>query len=109
MSNWSIKGKGWLHHYGYRFVVSGGDYTFGKIELAAALIEGENELDAWLMSDSNSEPGNVIEAFLFSNMMGTVGVYNPLIADNSTVKPLFTMVTHYWIVATVSDDESHLI
>lgn len=91
------------------FVVYGGDYTFGKVELAAALITGENELDVWLMSDSNYLPGNVIEAFHFTDMMGTVGQSNPLIVGTSTLKPLLTMGTRYWLVATVSDKDSHAI
>lgn len=91
------------------FVVSGGDYTLGTVELAAALINGVNELDVRLMTDFNSEPGNVIEAFHFSNMMGTVGISNPLILGTSAVKPLLTNGTRYWLVATVSDSQSHAI
>jgi hypothetical protein len=91
------------------FVVYGGDYLFGTVELAAALITGENELDVWLMSDSNLEPGDIIEAFHFTGMMGTVGENNPLIVGTSFLKPLLTMGTRYWLVATVSDTNSHAI
>lgn len=89
------------------FVVSGGNYTFGKVELAASLIDGKNELDVFLMSDSNYEPASVIEYFHFENMMGPVAANNPLIVGFSAAKPLLTMDTRYWLVVTVSDKDSH--
>jgi hypothetical protein len=85
------------------------DYTLGKIELAVGLIEGINELDVWFMNDSSGQPGSVLEAFHFSNMMGTFGQFNPLLLGTSATKPLLTKDERYWLVATVTDENAHAV
>jgi hypothetical protein len=71
-----------------------------KIELAVGLVAGTNQLDVWLMSDAAGEPGAIIEAFNFTDAMGSFGSANPLLAVNSVVRPVLYPGTPYWLIAS---------
>ncbi len=71
-----------------------------KIELAAFLVDGTNQLDVWLMSDAAGEPGAIIEAFNFNGAMGPGGFANPLLAANSVLHPILYPGTPYWLIAS---------
>jgi len=72
-----------------------------KIELAAGLVTGTNQLDVWLMSDAAGEPGAIIEAFNFNGAMGSfLNPPNPPLAANSVLRPILYPGTPYWLIAS---------
>jgi hypothetical protein len=75
-------------------------YYLDKIELAAGLFTGTNQIDVWLMNDSSGKPGTTIEAFNLVNMMQSYGfIYPPLSAD-SVLHPLLYPGTPYWLAVS---------
>ena len=86
---------------GDQFVIGAATPHFlDKIELAAALVSGTNQLDVWLMSDTAGEPGAIIEAFSFNGAMGPFGSANPPLAANSVLRPVLYPGTPYWLIAS---------
>ena len=81
----------------------GSTVTLGKIELAVGLVSGSNELDVWLMSDAVGQPDAIIESFHFSGAMGAFGNLNPLLSANSTLHPVLTGGTQYWLIASAPE------
>lgn len=75
-------------------------YFLDKIELAVGLSLGTNELDVWLMSDEEGEPGAIIEEFNFNGEMGPLGSDNPLLVANSEHHPVLYPGTPYWLVVS---------
>jgi len=74
-------------------------HTLDKIELAAGLLFGTNQLDVRLMSDAAGEPGAIIEAFNFTDEMLPFGA-NPPLAANSVLHPVLYPGTPYWFVVS---------
>lgn len=99
---------------GMGFTPSGSDYYLDTIELTVQYIStwgGSNELDVWLMSDSSGEPGTTIEAFHLSGAMNDPydsHPYPPLLL-NSTLHPILSAGTPYWVVASAPVDETDVI
>jgi hypothetical protein len=81
-------------------------YYLDTIELAVGLVSGTNELDVWLMSDAAGEPGAIIEAFNFTNAMGTFGNNNPLLVGTSVLQPVLTPGTDYWLIASAPNSDT---
>jgi hypothetical protein len=83
------------------FTPRGNSFFLDRIEVAIYLWTGPNELDLLLAADDSGVPGDVIEAFHFSNRMGTSqGAVNPLLVADSSLKPTLTRGVQYWVVAT---------
>jgi len=87
---------------GDAFTPVGNNFMLDRIELAAGLISGPNRLDVWLMSNAAGVPGAIIEAFQFSDAMGTLGDANPLLAANSALRPVLNAGTQYWLIASMT-------
>ena len=84
------------------FTVSGGSFPLDRIEVAAILTDGANELDIWLMDDDNGVPGGIVEAFTIVGQMGDFQQINPPIVATSTGTQLNDGET-YWVVLSVPD------
>ncbi len=72
-------------------------FYLDTIELALWLSAGVNQLDVWLMSDANGEPGDLIETFTFDTMEESPG---GVITANSTERPVLEAGTPYWLIAS---------
>jgi len=83
-------------------------YHLDTIELAVGLIIGTNELNVWLMSDVAGEPGAPIESVNLVGAMGVDGQANPLLVANSSIHPVLSPGTDYWVVASVPSDTTAL-
>jgi hypothetical protein len=81
-------------------------YFVETIELAVGLDGGTNELEVWLMSDAAGKPGIIIEAFSFTDAMGTFGQNNPLLVGNSVLHPILNPGTSYWLAASAPDSDT---
>jgi len=98
---------------GMAFAPSGSDYYLDTIELTARYIPdwgGSNKLDVWLMSDNSGLPGTTIEAFQLIDAMKTPydsHPYPPLLL-NSTLHPVLSAGTPYWVVASVPVEETNV-
>ncbi|MEJ2703846.1 MAG: choice-of-anchor R domain-containing protein [Sedimentisphaerales bacterium] len=92
---------------GHRFSFTGPEsFHVGTIELAASLAGGPNELDVWLMTDVAGEPGLPIEAFSFTGEMGPAGQGNPLLVGYSTLHPILSPGTNYWLVGSTPSGQT---
>lgn len=92
---------------GDRFTPSGA-YTLDRIELAAGLVGGPNELDLRLLSDDGGQPGNLIEVWHFSDALGPFdGTAHPLLGADSTLHPVLLPGTPYWLIAAGSHSGTH--
>jgi hypothetical protein len=58
------------------------------------------------MSDASGKPDAIIEAFHFSNAMGTLGVNNPPLAPHSLLPPLLSANIEYWLVASATGPDT---
>ena len=95
---------------GSQFAITvGTPHTLDSIELAACLLSGTNEIDVWLMSDALGEPGAVIEAFNFQNLPDYSSENRPLLVGNSTLNPILTPGTNYWLVASAPNADTFAI
>lgn len=74
-------------------------HALDTIELAAGLVSGTNQLDVWLMSDAAGQPGAIIEAFTFVNLMGPFGP-SSILSANSALHPILNPGTPYWLIAS---------
>ena len=81
-------------------------YYLDTIEMAASLLQGTNRLDVWLTSDAAGEPGAIIEAFTFTDVMGPFGQNNPLLVKNSISHPVLSPGTDYWLVASAPNADT---
>ena len=80
-----------------------------KIELAASLLSGPNELLVVVAADANGEPGAVLESFSFSDAMGPLGTNHPLLVGISALQPLLQANTPYWFVVYPGDPATSAI
>jgi hypothetical protein len=100
-NGWTIgyPSYGWVQ--GNQFIIGpSNSYNLDKIELAAGLIAGTNQLDVWLMNDDAGKPGTIIEAFNFLNKMQIAGFNNPPLSADSVLHPTLYPGTPYWLVAS---------
>lgn len=80
---------------------SGANYTLDRVELAASLDNGANELDVWLTNTVSGLPGSVLESYHFSGAMGFFATPNiPILSVNSSLHPLLQAGSQYWLLAT---------
>jgi hypothetical protein len=66
-----------------------------------ALSEGigtDNAVDISLATDSNDEPGTILETFQVTGELGPAGQDNPLISVSSTLDPLLLAGDQYWLI-----------
>ena len=92
---------------GDAFTPVGSDFTLNTIELVGWLDNGPNELDVWLMSDGGGLPGEVIEAFHFSDAMGPGGgLINPVLMGSSVLNPTLKEGTQYWLIASLTGPDA---
>ena len=68
------------------------------------LISAPDHFDRSLRSAPGGTPGAVLESFSVDNAMGSFGNFNPPILVNSTVQPLLTAGTPYWLIAATTGD-----
>ncbi len=95
---------------GMTFVPFGNDFTFDTLEVSVSLYAGTNEIDLWLMTDNNFEPGSIIESFHLSNQMQNWAFsqqVSPLLV-NSISNPLLESGERYWIVLSASERGSSI-
>ncbi len=91
-----------VHQVGMAFTPSGGDYELGTVVVALSITAGDNEADIQIMTDVAGEPGAVLETWHVSGLIPpSPGVFAPLTLS-STVLPLLTDGTQYWIVVTAT-------
>jgi len=99
---WAVTGPDVLHlgnwDIAMPFSVSEPGVMLDKVELAVARHSGPNELDVWVMSDSAGVPGEVLEAFHFTNAMG--GSFSPPLSALSVVQPILSAGATYWLAAS---------
>lgn len=91
---------------GDRFV-SPGQYALDRVELAAGLVTGPNELDLRLLDDNAGAPGNLIEAWHFSGALGSFGDANPPVGADSALHPVLFSGNPYWLIASASHSGTH--
>ena len=97
---------------GYQFMFAGAySYYLDMIELPVSLYGGTNELNVWFMTDDGDVPGTIIESFFFIDAMGPYdwGRINPLLVGNSTLHPILTPDTKYWLVASAPAADTEAI
>ena len=82
------------------FSFTGPRYSLDRIELAAALIDGDNELNVALMTDVGGKPGSALESFSFTDQMGSFGSDNPLLEGTSVLHPVLLPGTPYWLAVS---------
>lgn len=83
------------------FAVAGsGRFSLDRLTLAISLILGDNTLDVALYSDSDGEPGTVLETFHLSGAMGAFGKLNPPLVLDSSLHPLLDAGRRYWVGAS---------
>jgi hypothetical protein len=104
-SGWTIGYPDWRWVQGAAFTPAT-SVTLGKIDLAGSWAGGSNELDVRLMSDAGGQPGATIESFHFSGAMGVFGNWNPPLSANSTLHPLLTGGTQYWLIASAPEEDT---
>ena len=84
--------------YGVPFTPStSADLTM--IEAPLGVVSGQNQIQAFLMSDSGGAPGSIIESFVVSGLPVAPGPF-PLTTINSSLDPLLVAGQEYWFVAT---------
>jgi hypothetical protein len=77
--------------------VPGATALLRSFEVPLGIVSGENQLQAFLMSDSGGEPGSVLESFSLSNLPSPPG---PLLTVESTLNPLVVTGQRYWFGVT---------
>ncbi len=101
-SAWSV-GLGFpLYEIAEPFRVSDQSYTLDTIELAIALIEGDNHFFLYLMTDDKGKPGQVIEAFQVVGQMPLNNQENPPVVVESVQHPVLEKGVRYWVVAAAT-------
>ena len=73
------------------------------VEVAAYLSSGTNSLDVWLMDDSAGEPGTVLEAFNFTNLVSNPG--SSILLGTSSLNPILNPATPYWLVLSAPHED----
>ncbi|MBV8269076.1 MAG: PEP-CTERM sorting domain-containing protein [Planctomycetaceae bacterium] len=86
---------------GNAFTPIGNSYFFDSVTLAAFSDLGPKGLDVLLMTDKGGLPGATIEALHISNASEPVPV-----SANSTLRPILTANTQYWVVASLTGPEA---
>ena len=81
-----------------------GAYTLDSVEAAFTWLGGTNAGDIWLMSDSGGLPGVILESFHFDNLPTFSTSSTALVTGASTLHPLLSAGTQYWLVASANDD-----
>ncbi|NLT76170.1 MAG: hypothetical protein GXX98_06570 [Planctomycetes bacterium] len=90
--------------YASSFSVTGTEsYTLDRIELAAALSFGLNQLNVSLMADAAGLPGTVLESFSFTDQMPPHGDPDTVVGVSAT-NPLLTAGSTYWLAAFAPND-----
>jgi len=85
------------------FSVTGTEsYTLDRIELAATLMYGPNQLNVSLMADAAGLPGTVLESFSFTDQMPPQGSLDTVVGVSAT-NPLLTAGSTYWLAAFAPD------
>lgn len=84
-----------------------GEYTLDRVELAAGLVAGPNELDVRLHADDGGAPGSLLEAWHFSDALGPFGNANPVLGADSSLHPVLLPGTPYWLIAAGSHSGTH--
>jgi hypothetical protein len=91
------------HDQGSPFI-SLSDFFFDSVEVAFTRADGTNEGDIWLMSDENGAPGEILEAFHFTNLP-EFGLTNSALATGlSTRHTLLLGGIQYWVIASAAGD-----
>jgi hypothetical protein len=87
---------------GQPFTTGSSSAGLDEIDLAVAQYQGVTSMDVWLMSDTNSVPGSIIETMQVSNIpfYNTSTGYNPNppISAMSVLHPQLLPATRYWVV-----------
>lgn len=99
---WSIGGVEFADSdQGSPFTASS-DSVFDSIEVAFTWNGGGNAGDIWLMSDVNGAPGDILEAFHFTDLPDFGSTSSALATGVSTLHPLLLEGNQYWVIATAS-------
>lgn len=93
-----------------QFFPAGQDYLLDSIYVTAGKLFGSNEMDVWLMSDSNNNPGAIMESFHLSNLLPvhTGRAQSPILID-SISRPTLLSDTAYWLALSVTKPGSQSI
>ena len=68
-------------------------------EAPLGIVDGPNQIQAFLMTDSGGAPGSVIESYGRSNLPGPPSPF-PLVTVPSSLDPVLIAGQQYWFVAT---------
>lgn len=71
------------------------------------LLVGDNELDVWVMNDTDGHPGSVLESWHFSGAMGAWGEIIPPthpVGDGTT---LLAAGTQYWLAVSATGPDAY--
>ncbi|MCK5506187.1 MAG: PEP-CTERM sorting domain-containing protein [Thermodesulfovibrionia bacterium] len=110
-SAWIIRGDNYTNNNfdeAFAFTPLTYDYTLDTIELAVGIAGGVNELDVWLMSDTGGQPGSIIESFNFNNQMANAYDGGSILLANSTLNPVLSAGTQYWLAADAPQSDSNI-
>ncbi len=71
-------------------------------------VTGDNTMELWLMSDSNGEPGTILETFKFMNAMvpGGFGSLNPPLHGVASGTTYLDSNKKYWLIASTPGPNS---
>jgi hypothetical protein len=79
------------------------DCSLTTIDIALGYENGPNAMTVSLFSDNAGVPGGQMETFLLTNVVQPMVTHGSIITVNSTLHPILTGVTQYWIEAEVVD------
>jgi PEP-CTERM motif len=88
---------------GIGFTANGSGYL-SEITLSLFLFSGSNEIILSLLNDINGQPGDTLESFTISNMLGDFGA--PPITIKSNDATFLVANSKYWVIATAPQPDT---
>lgn len=79
-------------------------YYLDSVEVAAALVEGTNQLNVAVMTDASGQPGSVVDSFSFTDQMLDYNTTSgSILIGTSALRPVLNAGANYWLVVSAPD------